>query len=88
MDQYCKIWLEPKISVAKKGELTDKQFYVHFSQQFNKRIPFSYDFSTPFSNIADGIELLVTKCSLGVPLEGGSNSIFIFSTVYTVFFCL
>ncbi len=25
MDQYCKIWLEPKISVAKKGELTDKQ---------------------------------------------------------------
>ena len=25
MDQYCKIWLEPRISVAKKGELTEKQ---------------------------------------------------------------
>lgn len=25
MDEYCKIWLEPKISVAKKGELTESQ---------------------------------------------------------------
>ncbi len=25
MNEYCKIWLEPQISVARKGELTESQ---------------------------------------------------------------
>lgn len=43
MDEYCKIWLEPKMSVAKKGELTDKQLKQileiveeHYSELINQ----------------------------------------------------